>query len=174
MESEKLTDGAFILLINAKCGKNRQQITKKFDVRWFEKPKSLSDFDRMVDYMKYVWTSEELKNFKNAKTDERRKIFNNYWHIKDPTPGTPFNELMAEYFNRVDYANTTYKELGKDGWETDRGKVHILYGPPDRADLRHFNPGAAPFEIWFYNGIGRRFTFIDNEKIGIFKLSSVD
>ena len=37
---------------------------------------------------------------------------------------TPYNEEMAEYFSRVDYAFYNFQTINqKDGAKTDRGKI---------------------------------------------------
>ena len=45
----------------------------------------------------------------------------------DPTPSTEHNELMEEYYRRVSYSNENF-DGWKDGWETDRGMIYILFG----------------------------------------------
>ncbi|MFC2096398.1 GWxTD domain-containing protein [Bacteroidota bacterium] len=63
-------------------------------------------------------------------------------------------ELLKIYYNRVMFANmyfTSYKE----GWQTDRGMIYIIYGLPDYL----FKSGEE--ERWIYNpeGIGTGITF---------------
>ncbi len=70
-------------------------------------------------------------------------------------------ELLKVYYNRVMFANmyfTSYKE----GWQTDRGMIYIIYGLPDYL----FKSGEE--ERWIYNpvgvgpGISFTFNFIKN------------
>lgn len=56
-------------------------------------------------------------------------------------------ELLKFYYNRVMFANmyfTSYKE----GWQTDRGMIYIIYGLPDYL----FKSGEE--ERWIYNPVG--------------------
>jgi hypothetical protein len=60
------------------------------------------------------------------------------------------------------------------GWRTDRGKIYILYGPPDEVEA---HPGAArPFERWLYRhleGIGDDVivTFVDSARTGDYRIA---
>ena len=58
-------------------------------------------------------------------------------------------ELLKEYYNRVMFANTYFTSY-KEGWQTDRGMIYIIYGDPDYL----FKSGEE--ERWIYNpnGIG--------------------
>ncbi len=55
----------------------------------------------------------------------------------------------------------------KEGYETDRGRVYIEYGPPNTRVVRESDPGCRPYEIWHYykieNQINKRFVFVDSE-----------
>ncbi|HKS06646.1 MAG TPA: GWxTD domain-containing protein [Gemmatimonadaceae bacterium] len=60
-----------------------------------------------------------------------RKRF--YWTFSDPLWSRAGNESRVEYFARVTYAELrwTVEELGVRGVDSDRGDVHVRYGPPD-------------------------------------------
>jgi GWxTD domain-containing protein len=60
-----------------------------------------------------------------------RKRF--YWTFSDPLWSREGNESRVEYFARVTYAELrwTVEELGVRGVDSDRGDVHVRYGPPD-------------------------------------------
>lgn len=89
------------------------------------------------------------------------------WKKFDPTPSTPFNELMAEFYRRADYSLLEFKSVSQpDGALTDRGKIYILYGPPTKIE-RSFSKDGRPIEVWTYN-VNRqiKFTFFDENKNG--------
>jgi len=90
----------------------------------------------------------------------------------DPTPETEHNELMDEYYKRVSYANENF-DGWKDGWETDRGMIYILFGPPDQVERT--NPSMSNstlYQIWTYNRINKQFIFKDQNGFGDFRLDS--
>ncbi|MEN3039175.1 MAG: GWxTD domain-containing protein [Candidatus Kryptonium sp.] len=106
-------------------------------------------------------------------TPQARLIkFKEFWVQRDPTPKTVYNELMAEYYRRVDHAYINFATMReRDGARTDRGKVFILYGQPTKIE-RKYTPGRSTEEIWYYEPIKRKFVFVD--QYGSFKLTSVE
>ena len=59
---------------------------------------------------------------------EKVEYIKNYWKLMDPTPDTQKNEVMDEFFSRVDYVSLNFSEIGP-GWQSDRGRTYIIYGP---------------------------------------------
>jgi hypothetical protein len=52
--------------------------------------------------------------------------------------------------------------LGREGYRTDRGRVYIVYGPPDDIERHPNESDTKPYEIWTYNSIqgGVEFDFL--------------
>jgi GWxTD domain-containing protein len=80
----------------------------------------------------WIISQKEQARFPALKTDEERETFiQEFWERRDPTPLTPRNEYKEEHYRRFEHALTTFQE-GVPGWRTDRGRVYIVHGPPDR------------------------------------------
>ena len=129
------------------------------------------DIDAAIAQLQYIAKPKELKEIRSAKSKkERQERFVAFWQKRDPTPGTPDNEHMQEYYSRIDFANRHY--TGADsGWETDRGHTLVLYGEPDNVDRSSLDAELAqPYEVWYYHRIGRRFIFVDRAGLGQFEL----
>jgi len=77
----------------------------------------------------------------------------NFW-LKKANNIDKSRELLKEYYNRVMFANMYFTSF-KEGWQTDRGMIYIIYGLPDYL----FKSGEE--EKWIYNptGIGTGITF---------------
>jgi len=79
----------------------------------------------------------------------------NFW-LKRTNNIDKSRELLKFYYNRVMFANNYFTSY-KEGWQTDRGMVYIIYGLPDYL----FKAGDE--ERWIYNpngiGPGTVFTF---------------
>jgi len=120
--------------------------------------------------VRYIITPEEEQAFKLLATDEERDSFiESFWLRRDPTPDTEENEFREEHYRRIQYANEHYA-AGIPGWRTDRGRIYIVWGPPDETDShpsggnyqRETSEGGGststfPFERWRYRyleGIG--------------------
>jgi GWxTD domain-containing protein len=80
----------------------------------------------------YVITPAEIKEYKSLKTDTDRGAFiERFWRRRDPTPMTLVNEYRQLFWTRVREADEKFLDSPGPGWMTDRGKIYILYGPPD-------------------------------------------
>ena len=104
----------------------------------------------------YIITDEERAAFSNLKTDaERERFIEQFWLRRDPTPGTPENEFKQEHYRRIAYANQHFSDTDVAGWKTDRGRIYIVYGPPDEKEIHP--SGNPPNEQWLYHlieGVG--------------------
>jgi len=93
-----------------------------------------------------IMTAGEIGIYKRLPDKESREEFiEEFWRIRDPNPTTEENEGKIEFEKRIDYANRWFgtwnpdrgKEMYRDrdeylGWNTDRGRMYIILGPPDR------------------------------------------
>lgn len=130
--------------------------------------------------VRWIITPEEEAAFKQLATDEERDQFiEQFWQRRDPTPDTEENEYKDEHYRRIAYANEHFA-AGMPGWRTDRGRIYIVWGPPDEIDShpaggqyqREMSEGGGststyPFERWRYRyleGIGSEVNveFVDN------------
>jgi GWxTD domain-containing protein len=154
---------------------NSQISTKKmFDIQWYKMPFSLRDFDIAQKYLKLITSENEFDNLKSGSKNVQREKFIEFWKKHDPTPSTAYNELMTEFYKRVDYSIINFSTVSTpDGSETDRGKTYILNGKPDETE-RTLNPNEAPFEIWTYKKINKKYIFIDESRQGNYKLASIE
>jgi len=80
----------------------------------------------------YLVDAAEIKEFKSFKTDADRAAFiERFWRRRDPSPATLVNEYRQLFWNRVKEADEKFLDSPGPGWMTDRGKIYILYGPPE-------------------------------------------
>jgi GWxTD domain-containing protein len=126
----------------------------------------------------YIITEEERLAFSALGSDaEREQFVQQFWLRRDPSPSTPVNEFKEEHYRRIAYANQRFGTAsGRPGWATDRGAVHIVYGPPDELESHNVRPGGtSPFELWLYRYIEGKgadviFEFADITETGDFRL----
>ncbi len=130
------------------------------------------DIDMAIAQLRYIAKPKELRSIRDGDTkQERRERFIAFWEKRDPTPDTPANERMEEYYYRIDFANRHYTANSNSGWETDRGHTLVLYGEPDAVDSNSADQSfRQPYEVWHYKRIGRSFFFLDKNGTGNFKL----
>ena len=128
------------------------------------------DFDKAVDMLRVIATNKEIKGLKKVSQQNRQVALKNFWKSKDPTPGTIENEYMIEFYSRINYANKVFKSPGKEGWNTDRGKIYIRFGAPDIINQTSATYGWEKYEMWIYHNKSQSFIFIDKFGFGDYNL----
>lgn len=125
----------------------------------------------------YIIEPAEREAYLKLQTDEERKHFiGQFWRRRDRTPATAENEFKEEHYRRIAYAADRFRTSGKSGWQTDRGRIYIVYGPPDEIESHPSGRagGGPPFEKWLYNlieGIGQDVIveFVDGNRDGEYR-----
>jgi GWxTD domain-containing protein len=174
LQTDTFEIGKYQMVLTLKSDNYSEPVQKNFEIFWYDMPFSLRDFQIAQSKLKNITSEEEYKHLTSGSTAEQRQKFLDYWKKKDPTPKTSFNEVMNEFYKRVDHAMMNFSTLREiDGSNTDRGKTFILYGKPDKSD-RELLPNVPPREIWVYYSLQKRFIFIDELRQGDYKLTAVE
>jgi GWxTD domain-containing protein len=146
----------------------------------------------------YIIDDRERAAFLSLKTDEERNYFiDQFWQrrdpaaraagngqFRDPNAGSPQNAFRTEHYRRIGYANKHFAWQSTPGWKADRGRIYIVYGPPDEIESHPSGrkvggPSPAvsyPFEEWLYHsirGVGTNviMEFDDTAKTGEFRMT---
>ncbi len=165
--SANLTEGPIQIEVTPDNKSVKQQ---KFysQVIWIGKPQSLLNAEKAIKYLSVIESDD--KNNKMLKSDNLQKELNSYWEKIDPTPATKYNELMNEFYQRVDYCEKSFRFIdGNGGAFSDRGKIYIKYGPPAKIS-RATSSDDKIVETWNYENPKRTFVFVDNEGTGKYLL----
>lgn len=114
-------------------------------------------YQRWLDEdVRWIITPEERVAFNRlSKNEERDRFVEQFWLRRDPTPGTAENEFKEEHYRRIAYTNVHFAQA-IPGWRTDRGRIYIVYGPPDRVktvSARSNGDFGKPMELWHYHSI---------------------
>ena len=84
---------------------------------------------------RYLLNGPETRLYRGLATaSERRAFIQQFWLRRDPDLASLENEFRFEFWQRVLTANQLYTRTSEPGWKTDRGKFHILLGPPDEVE----------------------------------------
>ena len=164
-----LKSGKYRLSLSVESGKLKTKKMKDFSIRWTGMPVYTTDLDDAINQLRYIAKGGDIRKMKKAKGEEKQRMFNEFWLAMDPTPGTDQNELMEEYYRRVDFSNSNFRGL-RDGWLTDRGMVYIILGPPDNIERYPFEANSKPYEIWSFYRLNRDFIFVDETGFGDYRL----
>jgi GWxTD domain-containing protein len=114
------------------------------------------DLDREFDEAKYAATDAEKDQYSEITgADAKRAFLTDFWRRRPAG-------LRDIYLTRVEHANRVYGAMGRRGYRSDRGRVYIMYGPPDDIERHPSETETRPYEIWSYNNIqgGVIFVFV--------------
>jgi len=160
----------YMLTMHVTAGAQTATLERRFKNIWPDMPQSLKNPESAFEALRFITTPAVLDSLKSGEYEQRLDNLERFWADKDRTPGTALNEVMAEYYRRVDYAQREFATLRQpDGTKSDRGKIYILHGPPTRTE-RSLQPTGAHRELWVYERTGRRFTFVDEQRNGTYTL----
>src|SRR5215469_4191350 len=139
--------------------------------------------------VRWIITDDERKAFMQLSNDEERdKFIEAFWDRRNPNPDSEDNEFKDEHYRRIEYANEHYA-AGIPGWMTDRGRIYIVFGPPDEIEShpsggsyeRPMEEGGGetstyPFEDWRYrhiDNIGEEviIEFVDDCMCGAYEMT---
>ena len=137
----------------------------------------------------YIISPEERNAFLQLETNEEREQFiESFWLRRSSNPDLPENDFKEEHYRRIAYANEHYAS-GIPGWKTDRGRMYIMWGPPDEIESHptggtYDRPAAEgggstttyPWETWrwrYLEGIGENviLEFVDPSGSGEFHMT---
>jgi GWxTD domain-containing protein len=135
--------------------------------------------DSLYGPLLYVMQADERGIYPALSVGRKRDYLRRFWGRRDPTPGTPKNELEDEFYARTAEANRRFREGGAapiPGWRTARGRIFIKYGPPGDVLSRPGPSSTLPYEVWKYarqpaEGTGeRKYCFVDVTRFGNYAL----
>ena len=145
-------------------------IKNNFTVAIPNLPASLKNLDKAVEEMKYIADEDTIDSIENAPDfDTKLKMFLAFWRHRDPDAATRENQVMNEYYRRVEYANNNFKSY-TDGWNTDRGMIYITLGPPDQVEREPVAMDRKPYEIWYYYNRDLKFIFQEETYFNDYRL----
>jgi len=167
--NQKLNEGELVLTVE----NEEKEIDKKIDLKvvWFNKPFSLLNPEKAIEFLSYIESDSVISELLDEDESDYPWVLSNYWSKFDPTPETTFNEIMFEYYSRVDYAIREFKSItNNNGAKTDRGMIYIKFGNADKIERTSTSQGQV-IEVWTYSKSQRSFSFIDKTGTGNFTLT---
>jgi len=165
------------------------QDRKKKNAKALKHELSPDDTKWLNEDVRWIITDEERKAFMQlSNEEEREKFIEAFWDRRNPNPDSEDNEFKDEHYRRIEYANEHFA-AGIPGWKTDRGRIYIVFGPPDEIEShagggtyeRPMEEGGGetstfPFEDWRYRyleGIGQEviIEFVDTCMCGEYHMT---
>ncbi|MFT6184492.1 MAG: GWxTD domain-containing protein [Flavobacteriales bacterium] len=97
--------------------------------------------DEMIQSLRYISSKREFERI-NATKANRKKELDKFW-LDCGGSKERSRELIRIYYRRVEEANYYFSSY-VEGWKSDRGLIHIVFGNPNR--INH----GADYETWTY------------------------
>lgn len=117
----------------------------------------ITNMDTLKDYIRCLRpiSSESEVNFaenqiKTGDTLLMQQYLYNFWLSRNEQ--NPEGEWL-KYLQEVKKVNNEFGTQTLRGYETDRGRVYLQYGPPDQRVVQNSEPSSYPYEIWQYYSI---------------------
>ncbi len=134
---------------------------------------SKKELKKEFEMARYIATRQEEKIFKNIQDPNgMREFLTQFWYRRDKLTGSPLGTNRREFLRRVQEANQKFRAMGKEGWQTDRGRILLKYGEPDEIERYPSSMDLLPYEIWYYHNLegGSEFIFADLRGFGEYEL----
>ncbi|MFL5762695.1 MAG: GWxTD domain-containing protein [Bacteroidia bacterium] len=96
---------------------------------------------------------------KGRELELMQQYFYNFWKSRDANDP---EAAWLTYYEEVKKVNKDFGTYGLKGFDTDRGRVYLQYGPPDYRSKYDTEPSALPYEIWEYNTLVDRSLVLTN------------
>ncbi len=137
------------------------------------KPVLDPESQKFFDTARLIMSSEESDIFTHLPdAAARREFVTDFWAKRDPNPDSPDNEFKLAFESRVEYANKRFRE-GGPGYNTDRGRIYIFMGPPDKTEemFSQQDPEIRGQVLWWiYYGYELGIEFVDERGSGQFRI----
>lgn len=126
-----------------------------------------NDLKEFRSQIEYIVDRNELEFFDQLNTEGKIQYINDFWRSKTP-------EFRAEHLKRFYLAQKRFASPTFPGWKSDRGRVYIMYGPPDEIEREPASVDTRAYEIWVYETLEKQgyveFVFVDLGVVGNYKL----
>ncbi len=171
LDKRTLSKSFYQCVVQAKRGGDHVERSRRLTFYWVRVPETRAALSEAFRQMRYILDSDSLDFYEEeASLAEQKAFFTRFWKSRDPNPETETNELLEEYFTRVNFANREYSNYSDDGWLSDRGRILIKFGFPDDVERHPFEMDSVPYVIWRYYGLRRVFVFVDRSGFGDYRL----
>lgn len=147
------TQHCFFQRKNKEIPLNREKI-QSIDVSnsFVNSYKSLDSLCDFVHALRPISSTTEVQFAENLLKEPKLELLKQYFYNFWMTRNALEPELAwMEYKREVIKVNKQFGTFGLKGYNTDRGRVYLQYGPPDSRNVVNTDPRAYPYEIWQYN-----------------------
>ena len=134
---------------------------------------SSEECDDIFEKSIYIATAIEKESYNQLTTVEsKRNFLEQFWQKRNESSGDAEHASYKRYMQRIAEAGNKFKGMRKSGYKTERGRVYVTYGIPDRIEPYPNESNLKPYEVWYYDRLegGVIFIFGDLHGFGEYDL----
>lgn len=124
--------------------------------------------DNYLAQVRYIMTKDEKKLVEQLSLEGKQEFLVRFWKDRDPTPDTPRNEFKEDFILRLMKTRIHFSYGETKGWKSDRGRILLIYGPPEFIEREAKSSRQNGYEIWEYHDLRGQgthiFVFIDTHE----------
>ena len=139
-------------LLRIKLKYKNQIIMKSFN--FINKRDYKYDYSILFGPMFYLLNSRYYE-FEEMSYEDKISYLINYWEDIS-NKNNDNGKLLKEFYKRVLYVNQHYSFLSIKGWDTDRGRIYLVNGAPNK--INHEFNDSGEYEVWIYS-TNKRYIF---------------
>jgi len=161
------------------------QRSYKIEIKEIDPTDDFSVFDINNTFVSSITNKDSLKDFIaslypiSGKSDRQiadnqiaianvksmQQYFYYFWLRQDKS--NP-EKRWLDYKAEVEKVNAAYGTRITKGYDSDRGRVYLQYGPPNTIEANANDPNSYPYEVWHYYTIGnqtnKKFVFYSRDR----------
>lgn len=160
-----------IISDSVKLSKSRifSKETKREDIT--QKYKLTNEQLKYYNMIEYIATAQEMSIYNELDLQGKHNFLISFWQRRDPNPDNDILEALNIYIDRIKTVDKKYSSGLESGYESDRGRIYLKYGPPDESMINPVEKGYKSFENWiYYSNGGMQFMFMDLKGFGKYEL----
>ena len=158
-DAENWKPGAYTINLRAMANKGQMDANTSSTIQLDVTHAMLGEyFEDTLEILSLIASNDELHALETTSPEMRAEEWRKFWRRRDPNPDTVANEALEELLRRVRIAGQRYAKFGA-GWRSDRGRVYIRYGEPDRIERTADRINRGEYEVWSYLGLNRTYVF---------------
>lgn len=170
VETQALAAGTYQLRLTVERGKEESHSEAAFKILRSSIPANVAELNQEIEPLIYIATADQIAVLRKGTFKERRQKFLDFWLSRADGNKERADAMRAEFYRRVDYANQHLSGGLGQGWQSDRGRIYIIYGPPDQVETHQEDFTTPPYQIWYYYNLKLEFVFLDEFGTGDYRL----
>lgn len=128
---------------------------------------SEEDLKNYIPTLQHNSSNTEVEMGRQLKTKEQMVNYLYSFWKKREKPEQSVTFLWETHLKKLAYVNQNFKSVLRPGWQTDRGRVFMIYGIPSNVERYPAETNLLPYEVWRYDRLAAQanvqFIFCDTD-----------